>query len=92
MNCDQAFDVMTSSDRLSDRGLHAHMADCPRCRDMRETLEPAIRMLSSDSVNPRDMQPWITAPEGCEIATHAAKRSTTSGPAQPRGLTGLWRY
>ena len=42
MNCDQAFEYLTDRSRCDSPELHAHWAICPRCRQMRETLSPAL--------------------------------------------------
>ncbi len=95
MNCDQAFDVMTSSRRSSDGGLHAHLDGCRRCREMRETLEPALEMFSAEPSFSPQLAPWEVGPEGNDIATQAARRLTsteTDASAPKSSLTGLWGY
>jgi hypothetical protein len=47
MNCDIAFDLMTSADRRDDPALVRHLEHCPRCRQMQETLSPALDWLSA---------------------------------------------
>ena len=42
MNCDQAFDCLTDSRRRHSAELERHLANCPRCRQMHDTLEPAL--------------------------------------------------
>lgn len=42
MNCDQAFDYLTDSTRRESDRLARHLAGCPRCRQLKETLEPAL--------------------------------------------------
>lgn len=56
MNCDQAFDAMTSSEWKSDTELEHHFSGCPRCREMAEVLSPLLtdlddvrEQLTSDS-------------------------------------------
>ncbi len=49
MNCDLAFDCLTDPARRDCVELAEHLADCPRCRDMAEALEPAIDLLSEVS-------------------------------------------
>ena len=44
MNCDQAFDALTDPERRHDRELERHFDDCPRCRQMRAVLEPALAL------------------------------------------------
>lgn len=45
MNCDQAFDHLTDRDVRDSDKLNRHLAKCPRCRQMSETLEPAFGMI-----------------------------------------------
>lgn len=47
MNCDQAFDQMTSSAPQESTDLREHLAQCPRCREMREVLSPAVALFSA---------------------------------------------
>lgn len=42
MNCDDAFDQLTTLGAQDDAALQRHLAGCPRCRDMQETLSPAL--------------------------------------------------
>lgn len=92
MNCDQAFDVMTSSRRTSDTELLVHLSGCPRCREMQTTLEPALGMFHADSAELSRRSPWEVAAEGTEVATHAARRLTTSVATPRQGHHGLWGY
>lgn len=45
MNCDRAFDLITSPSDRDDSELKRHLQGCPRCRDLAEMLEPALHML-----------------------------------------------
>ena len=92
MNCDQAFDVMTSNRRESDRGLHTHLASCPRCRVMRETLDPALELFERESCAFREPEPWEVVPDANEIATRAARRLSTLEASQRPSGTSLWGY
>jgi hypothetical protein len=47
MNCDQAFDLMTDPSRDDSPQLHAHLDGCPRCRQMYETLSPALGLFDA---------------------------------------------
>ncbi len=47
MNCDQAFDCLTDRHLRDSDELNRHLANCPRCRQMSETLEPAFGMFDS---------------------------------------------
>ncbi len=45
MNCDQAFDHLTLTAPPADgHALAEHLAGCPRCRSLAETLEPALEL------------------------------------------------
>ncbi len=92
MNCDQAFDVMTSPCRQSDRGLPVHLAGCPRCREMLDTLEPALGLFHTDFSAAPSLSPWEVASEGHEVATQAARRLTSAAPPVRQGLNALWGY
>ena len=50
MNCDQAFDHMTSSAAGESPALREHLANCPRCREMREVLSPAAALFARGPV------------------------------------------
>ena len=92
MNCDQAFDVMTSTRRASDRGLHDHLDGCPRCRVMRQTLEPALEMFSEDVELSSKSAHWESDADCTEIAARAARQLSSGEPVSRRGLFGLWGY
>lgn len=50
MNCDDVFDALTDP-ALSQSGsaeLDSHLAGCPRCRQLREVLEPARSLLGGE--------------------------------------------
>ena len=47
INCDQAFEFMTSQDSESQPELSRHLEDCPRCREMAEVLSPVLGELNS---------------------------------------------
>ena len=46
MNCDTAFDLMTDTNGSGSPSLALHLSNCPRCRQMRETLAPALGFLA----------------------------------------------
>lgn len=48
MNCDRAFDLMTAPDSVDDPALARHLAACPRCRQMQDTLSPALDWFTAD--------------------------------------------
>ena len=47
MNCDMAFEHLTDPNRRDRDELQRHLAACPRCRQMKETLEPAFDLLDA---------------------------------------------
>jgi hypothetical protein len=56
MNCDQAFECLTDPETGGDSALQDHLEHCPRCRDMAEILEPALRYVTGDAA-----QTWSTS-------------------------------
>lgn len=42
MNCDEAFEHLTDPARRERESLQWHLDMCPRCRQMRDVLEPAL--------------------------------------------------
>lgn len=42
MNCDTAFNLMTNPHGADSQALEQHLAACPRCRAMQETIAPAL--------------------------------------------------
>lgn len=49
MNCDQAFDAITNPARTAATELDDHLIRCPRCRQLREVLAPALDLLCDES-------------------------------------------
>lgn len=47
MNCDEAFERLTDPNRRQDDQLRRHLETCPRCRQMQETLEPALSLFDA---------------------------------------------
>lgn len=68
ITCDQAFDCMTDARRKDSPELAAHLADCPRCRQMAETLAPAVDLLTGP------VPPWMS---GEAVATRTAADTET---------------
>jgi hypothetical protein len=50
MNCDEAFDALTDSAQLGNSALEWHLEFCPRCREMREVLAPALALLTAEPI------------------------------------------
>ena len=48
MNCDTAFDLMTDENGSRSSALAQHFETCSRCRQMQETLAPALEFLTQD--------------------------------------------
>ena len=48
MNCDDAFDALTDPAWADTAELAEHLVKCPRCRDLKQVLEPALSLLSGD--------------------------------------------
>lgn len=56
MNCDRAFELLTDPLNAGGPDLARHLADCPRCRQMQETLSPALHWLHESALAP---VPWL---------------------------------
>jgi hypothetical protein len=48
MNCDDVFDALTDPALSQSTALDAHLARCPRCRQMQQVLEPARSLLCGE--------------------------------------------
>jgi hypothetical protein len=48
MNCDDAFDALTDPAWANTAELAEHLAKCPRCRELKQVLEPALSLLCGD--------------------------------------------
>jgi hypothetical protein len=48
MNCDEAFDALTDPVWVDAAELAEHLAKCPRCRELKQVLEPALLLLCGD--------------------------------------------
>ncbi len=73
MNCDQAFECITDPTVVGDDALDAHLQNCPRCRDMAEILEPALRF-----VNGQSEQSWSEAELGFSPSDRGPSHETVS--------------
>lgn len=95
MNCDDAFDAMTDPTLADNTELDWHLDLCPRCRQMREVLAPALDRLivvaDDDAIaNPpleRDRSghdvPFLSA-EAVRIAERAAAGSQSRRVAEAK--------
>jgi hypothetical protein len=48
MNCDEAFDALTDPASADTAALAEHLLNCPRCRELKQVLEPALSLLCGD--------------------------------------------
>jgi hypothetical protein len=48
MNCDDAFDALTDPAWADTAELAEHLLNCPRCRELKQVLEPALSLLCGD--------------------------------------------
>ncbi len=99
MNCDQAFDCLTDSHRRSSAELERHLAGCPRCRQMHDTLEPALDLFDGVVEEPdlsglvRDSRPMVSTESRQFAEQTAARLVATGGSRQRRGnWPGFVRY
>jgi hypothetical protein len=89
MNCDEAFERLTSRGCDGDPGLERHLRRCRRCRDMQETLAPAMEWLTApDGFDTPELtesaagQPFLTD-EALQVAERAAHRLGQNRTARP---------
>lgn len=88
MNCDLAFDSLTDAELVNSPELQAHLASCPRCRQMRQTLEPALELLTSpqpvgnsySESRATATQPYLSL-EAVQVAETAARQLGARTPA-----------
>ena len=99
MNCDQAFDCLTDSHRRHSAELERHLAGCPRCQQMHDTLEPALDLFDGVVEEPdlsglvRDSRPLVST-ESRQLAEQTAARLATAGGVRRRhgNWIGFVRY
>jgi hypothetical protein len=48
MNCDEAFDALTDPVSADAAELGEHLFKCPRCRELKQVLEPALSLLCGE--------------------------------------------
>lgn len=89
MNCDQAFDRMTDVTTLSDAALERHLTDCPRCRQMRETLSPALDAFSVAAAGSRSLREDAQA---VQVARQAAVTLESRGAGSARRRRTKWKW
>ncbi len=100
MNCDEAFDRLTDPSRRECPQLRTHLADCPRCRQMRDVLEPALDLfdvqpaLDQSTLEPEtadhDRSPFLST-EAVHLAQRtAADLSAAATAALPSSRRSRW--
>lgn len=96
MNCDQAFDALTSHEASENEALAGHLDSCPRCRDMADVLSPALELFapatleeqsaaSGEAVEPAmSRSPSASAPESADWIDQAPWRSSVRSARHTR--------
>lgn len=100
MKCDTAFDLMTDPAGCASAALAQHLETCPRCRQMRDVLQPVLTFLAPSEEEPADgHSDWrestdsgwqgrkpLVSFEAVRIAQHAAAElsESTAGPGSSR--------
>jgi hypothetical protein len=103
MNCDQAFDAITDPTGAESAALREHLARCPRCREMQETLSPALHALFEDRDASRRAEPvWSGASlprlDLQQLAAESASQFAVSTPGRSsfavrrRSLPAAWSH
>ncbi len=97
MNCDTAFDLMTDAGGCQSAALAQHLGGCPRCRQMQETLAPALGFLADSAWNssavalssdrdeasgPASRHPFLTL-EALKVARDAASALSARTEIRP---------
>jgi predicted anti-sigma-YlaC factor YlaD len=75
INCDQAFDAMTSRENELYTELREHLEQCPRCREMAEILSPVLGELLSARIILESEREFANPSEttGVQVARRAAR-------------------
>jgi hypothetical protein len=91
MTCDEAFDRMTSEAGLTP-ATRAHLAECPRCREMHDTLSPALDGFGTAGCQPV-ASPWLegrtASSEAVALARTVAAELTRASDVTRRWQVGL---
>jgi len=92
MNCDQAFDYLTDSRLRQSRKLKRHLARCARCRDMLQTLEPALDLFDSLAIEPTfdDLGHDAETPVGAETVRIAQQTAARLDGGRTRRISPRW--
>jgi hypothetical protein len=79
MKCDQAFELMTDPIGTTSPALQRHLERCPRCRQMQDTLSPALDWMRRSTDAPSASEgafggesPFLTA-QAVMVAEQAAR-------------------
>ena len=94
MNCDQAFEHLTDPILVSAPELTRHLEQCPRCRQMQETLEPALSLFEvryddeDSAINDED-QFW-SRPNALESLQHDLNPDTVRLARQSAAELTAW--
>lgn len=100
MNCDQAFDCLTDRARRYSAELDRHLAACPRCRHMCETLEPALDLFDDVVAEPDVSRsargaPPVLSTESVRLAEQTAAQLSAARERPRRSAepwSFVWRY
>jgi hypothetical protein len=76
MNCDLAFELLTDAQGCRSEALEAHLAGCSRCRQMRDTLAPALAWFA-ESDCPSSLEAIAAPPGGSREPARVAGMSET---------------
>lgn len=101
MNCDEAFDALTDSNARESDALRQHLQACPRCRQMREVLEPALSLFNATAGESMDahggesadaIRKQFLSVEAVQIAKQAALglSSADTHRRRPRPVKSRW--
>jgi predicted anti-sigma-YlaC factor YlaD len=88
LTCDEAFDFLTSPARHDSEELALHLAECPRCRQMREVLSPALGVLQSEpfGATSESAIPPSLSLEAIQLAETSAARLRAESANRPPAL------
>ncbi len=99
MTCDQAFDCLTDPEQRYSVELERHLAACPRCRNMHETLEPALDLFDEIIAEPGASAPLSAGPvlstESVRLAEQTAAQlasARSTARRTDRSWSVVWRY
>lgn len=93
MNCDEAFEALTDPAGGRREDLHWHLGLCARCRELRETLAPALASLTELTEHAQGERPPGEGPPAGRSATlpPALRRRSLNFDEQPGVSDGAGR-